>query len=200
MTISSWAAADNTVFTPDALIKTLKIIDVNPQVDSDNNKIMVVFAGDDLRNRKIIVEHGETNYFSGLWIGTFPVSPEKESEAWSWISYEIGVSEEPLNIWRTTKRNESTETKQHIWFIFKVNLLIPTNELADYLKDYQTKPLRRYEGVVSYKIFKVRRDIRGIPIEDFEQGAETIYVEIEISVVKIDGRELKIPSPALFGK
>lgn len=190
--------AEDTIFTPLTLIETLEIVGADPQLDEDNKRIATSFAGDDLRRRKVVMERAVTNYSDGLSIITIPVPSEKESETWSFISYEVRVVgkhplEEQPNMWRTTKYPQFGKTKQHIWFVFKINMLIPTNELINYVKDYQARPVRKYEGSVSYKIFKVRKDLKGIPLEDFMQRAETLYVEIDIDITKVDGKELKTP-------
>lgn len=144
-----------------------------------------VFAGNYIGLRIVVIEEGITEYFDGVRIITLP--------KWSLISYAVQTPNEQLSGWHNVKTLSGENERWHIYFTFTVNFVVPTDKLNEFINDYLTKPSRKYDGAISYQIFKTRNDKRTIPMEDFTRGAKVFYMEIKVDVEKIDGIQLPTP-------
>lgn len=172
--------------TPETLVKKIDIRDADSI--ANRHDIILAYLSEDLffKNRHITLK-GSIDWGSGIRIDTIPAVEDKllESKWPSTVEYEVKLESGFLGVWR-----EVENKKQHIWFVFKLQLAMPTDKLIAFLEDIRKNPVREYEGYIDTKL-SVRTDKNGIPMEDFEVGAKTIYVEILIHVVKVDGKELK---------
>lgn len=173
--------------TPETLVKKIEIRDADGFSRGD---VVSAYLSEDLffKNRRITLK-GDTDWLgSGIKIYTIPVIEDETFELrWlSFVEYDVEIDGGPLGVWREGKNG-----KQHVWFVFRLVIPVRTDKLMAFLEDMRRNPQREYEGLVNSK-FSVRTDKKLIPMEDFESGARTLYVEVLINVEKIDGVSIKL--------